>query len=670
MSFWPGEKLRYAETHFKFKLPWSLLYKPWPEIIFDAPFQFVPGVEPTLWIVVRDADRFPTTLKTAEILLKHTVNKDFNYAFDNATGNARQQDIAISRDLNLDVHEQMQFIPFPLGEVPAGTYEAHCKLTVEREGKTQTFERWNLPRLKQVPIRFKVLNEFPPTAPGYVAGEMHCHTHYSADHVEYGATPAVLQQAAKAVGLDFVSCTDHAYDFAFTQEDYTKEAESPVPRFQKLREEIAALPRENEKGERMPLLLAGEEVSAGNSKGENVHMTVLAPDGYLPGLGDCGRYWLENRPTRSIKQILNDTEAHCFAAHPFQQMGLLEKFVFRRGYWKPEDLNIANKSAEKNAKNFNNENASKKHSIRGIQFWNGIRDEGFKLGREFWIGELGKGNYLLPIGGNDAHGDLNDTTAVDLPLLSLKHSRAHIFGNVRTVVKLDDNHTRRESRPTELGMTEPNGWDLSEAKVQRRKTKDEREACHPEQSFSTNGRESIQFHPKDPEQLDERRKTKDEREACHPELLDERRKTKDERETCHPEPSFSTNGRESIQFHLKDPVTLNEAFSGDNCYITDGPALWWERDRNGITFHARSNKETGGGFRYIRIYGRRMLSNGKLAPNEEIVLGSLIAAPDHADIPVAPFDFAYVRAECETATGKFALTSAAQLLDQRFKKTL
>ena len=39
---------------------------------------------------------------------------------------------------------------------------------------------------------------------------------------------------------------------------------------------------------------------------------------------------------------------------------------------------------------------------------------------------------------------------------------------------LDDNHLRRESRPTELGMTEPNGWELSEAKVQRRETRDER----------------------------------------------------------------------------------------------------------------------------------------------------------------------------------------------------
>ena len=591
MSLLPGEKLRYAETHFKFRLPWSLLYKPWPEIIFDAPFQFVPGVEPTLWIVVRDADHFPTTLKTVEIQLQRepssfaTKTTD-GVAPETAIRTASQSEFSICKDLNIEVQEQMRFIPLSLGKIPAGSYCAHCKLTVERNGKTQTFTRWNLPRLKPVPLRFKVLNEAPPIAPGFAAGEMHCHTHYSADHVEYGATPEVLQQAAKAVGLDFVSCTDHAYDFAFTQEDYTKEAESPVPRFQKLRDEIAALPRIDGNGNDMPLMLAGEEVSVGNSKGENVHMTVLAPDGYLPGLGDCGRYWLDNKPTRTIKQILNMTEAHCFAAHPFQQMGLLEKFVFRRGYWKPEDLNI-----------------SGKHAIRGIQFWNGSRDEGFMLGRDFWINELGKGNYLLPIGGNDAHGDLNSMTAVHLPLFSLKHTRAHTFGKVRTVVKLDDNCIRRESRPTQLGMTEPNSWDLSEAKVQRRETRDE--------SGSTT--------------------------------------------MCHPEQS---EGSSKVSLSL---AAINAAFSADNCYVTDGPALWWERNGKEITFHARSNKETGGGFRYIRIYGRRILPNGKFAPTEEIMLGSLIATPDHADIPVATFGFAYVRAECETATGKFALTSAAQI---------
>ena len=163
----------------------------------------------------------------------------------------------------------------------------------------------------------------------------------------------------------------------------------------------------------------------------------------------------------------------------------------------------------------------------------------------------------MPIGGNDAHGDLNDTTSVNTPLISLKHSRDHVFGKVRTVVK----------------------------------------------------------------------------------IIDERRETKDER-------GFSLE-------------SLNEAFAGDNCYITDGPALWWERGEKKITFHARNTQDFGGAFRYIRIFGRRRNNNGKLASQESICMESLVLPPASTDITVNTDDFAYLRAECETATGKFAMTSAA-----------
>ena len=523
MSILPGEKLHYAETHFKFKLPWSLLYKPWPEIQTDAPFQFLPGIEPTLWIVVRDAHRFPTLIEKIDISIVGT--EDFR--------------ASKTVDLQIRATEQFGFYPVKLGKLPAGNYDIDCRISAKRinengeptADKERSFSRWNLPGLKPAPLKIQVLAEEPPKAPGFVAGETHCHTHYSADHVEHGASPAVLQQAAKAVGLDFVSCTDHAYDFAYTTEDYTKEADTPLTRFDMLREEIRKL--NDAQAENMPFMIAGEEVSSGNSKGENVHMTVLGPEGYLPGLGDCGRNWLDNKPTFRISKLLEMTTAHCFAAHPMQPMGYLEKFIFRRGYWSHKDLNL---------------DAS--HKIRGIQFWNGIRDEGFKLGRDWWIEELGKGNFLLPIGGNDAHGDLNDTTSVSLPLISLRHSREHVFGKVRTVVKLDS--------PLTLN-------------------------------------------------------------------------------------------------------TLNEAFAGDNCYITDGPALWWERGEKKVTFHARNTQDFGGAFRYIRIYGRRRNNSGKLTPHEELCMESLVAAPAKTDISVNADNFAYLRAECETATGKFAMTSAAQL---------
>ena len=575
MSFWPGEKLRYAETHFKFRLPWSLLYRPWPEIIFDMPFQAVPGTEPALWIVVRDADRFPTLIEKVEVEIK---------------GNSPDAETLPAKTIDLQIRatEQIGFYPVKLGTLPAGKYEIRCKATARRidsatgsiTDKVKTFDRWNLPGLKPAPLKLHVLAETPPKAPGYAAGEMHCHTQYSRDHVEFGATPAVLQQAAASVGLDFACCTDHAYDFAFTDEDYTKEARSPAPRFQALRDEIAALPQ----GEGHPLLLAGEEVSAGNSKGENVHVTVFAPESYLPGLGDCGRYWLENKPTRSIAQILQDTTAHCFAAHPFQQMGIVEKFVFRRGYWTAKDLHC-----------------DKPHSIRGLQFWNGVRDEGFKLGREFWIQELGKGNYLLPIGGNDAHGDLNDTTAVSTPLFSLKHSRDHVFGKVRTVVCLP-RHAEGERNETSVSTR------------------------HQLDSLAPTGLRS-------------------------------------DVEAQEMRSDVVASGLQGDKSTAITQEMLNEAFAGDNCYITDGPALWWEHANvhgvKSVVFHARNTKDFGEGFRYIRIFGRRYQSNGKLTKEEEVCKESLVATPASADIAVYTDNFAYLRAECESATGHFALTSAA-----------
>ena len=330
MSIIPGEKLHYAETHFKFKLPWSLLYKPWPEILVDAPFQFVPNAKPMLWIVVRDAHRFPTLIEKMEIHFVG-IESDVKHIPERFL------------DLQFRATEQYCFYPIHLGILPAGCYEIHCKIYAKRIetgsgkiiGKEKVFSRWNYPGLKPTPLKIRILAEDPPKAPGFVAGEMHCHTYYSADHVEHGASPQIMQQAAKAVGLDFVSCTDHTYDFAYTTEDYTKEADTPLTRFDALREEIRIL---NQAAD-MPLMIAGEEVSAGNSKGENVHMTVLGPSGYLPGLGDCGRNWLDNKPTLKISKLLEMTDAHCFAAHPMQPMGYIEKFIFRRGYWSHKDLN-------------------------------------------------------------------------------------------------------------------------------------------------------------------------------------------------------------------------------------------------------------------------------------------------------------------------------------------
>lgn len=518
--FW-FDKPAYAETHFKFKLPWSLLYRPWPELIVDAPFQFVPGETPRLWIVCRDADRFPVTIESirVEFLQKNSSAKSFCREFQ----------------LGKKLSGPFEFVPVELGTLDPARYEVLVEIFVSKpDGKTKKIKRWNLPFLRPEPLRIQVLKEALPKAPGFVVGETHCHSYYSADHVEFGATPGVLQQAARAVGLDFVSITDHAYDFAFDHVNYTVESE-PLTRFESLKREVKALPN-------YPLILAGEEISAGNSKGENVHVTALGTVNYVPGLGDCGRYWLNNKPTLKIPEVLGMTGAPCFAAHPFQQMNALEKFVFRRGYWNRKDLC-----------------QNHKNPIRGFQFWNGLQDEGFELGKKFWIEELRHGNFILPIAGNDAHGDLNDTTYNALPLFALGENRDHVFGFARTAIKVD-------------GVL-----------------------CEQE---------------------------------------------------------------------------LQQAFlNGNQVFITNGPALWFERNsEDSVELHALSNSELGA-FRYVKIFGRKKLANGCLAEKEELLKESLVAAAESTSVKLHVQEFAYVRAECETFSPlgdkRFAMTGALEVSRQR-----
>src|SRR5690606_15056993 len=137
---------------------------------------------------------------------------------------------------------------------------------------------------------------------------------------------------------------------------------------------------------------------------------------FLPGLGDGGRRWLNNKPDLRIQEVLERLGGTpCFAAHPRSRIGAVERFLFRRGMWHAQDLDSGG-------------------AVQGLQFWNGHRGPDFVEGRSFWVEQLLRGKRLSPIGANDAHGDLNRNIGVKTPLFSLYQNRKHVFGNVRTVV--------------------------------------------------------------------------------------------------------------------------------------------------------------------------------------------------------------------------------------------
>ncbi len=387
-------------------------------MFLDAPHQLLPGKPLTVWLLVKDADLYPIRICSVRFHL-----------WDDFGGTAVR-----SFEPDQVCQGNLQHLAFPLPELQSGALRGLVrisgKITIEQKSgplgtlgklgttsraETRTFENHNLPGLLPTPLEVLRLESPLPYPPGWFAGEMHCHSEYSSDPVEFGAPLDLMQQTADAVGLDFVLCTDHSYDFYYKRERFLETC-VPKANFAEYRAQAEALNREHPE---RPTLVPGEEVSCGNSRGENVHLLTFGHPEFLPGLGDGGRRGLRNRPDLTIAETLDLLgETPSFAAHPKARIGWLERQIFRRGEWRAEDLQWDRGM----------------RGVRGLQFWNGNLGPDYLAGKAFWIEQLLQGHRLLPIGANDAHGDFNRNTGVKLPLVSLKQGRSHLFGRVRTLV--------------------------------------------------------------------------------------------------------------------------------------------------------------------------------------------------------------------------------------------
>lgn len=406
--FASGLSLPYAETHYKFKLPWSPLFRRWPEIFVDGPSFCVPGIKPVFYLVVKDADLFPVRIRDIEAVIQ------------DETG-TRKQTIA----LDLRPSENLIFLPLPLALSPDGrTVSLNFRIQAEdAKGRLRSFLNSNFPGIAPSPLRIRFLSAPLPYPGDWHAGELHCHSDYSNDPVEYGAPLRVLQEAGTALGLGYVVCTDHSYDFYYDRRRYMERID-PDANFQAYRREALAL---NSAHPDATLVIPGEEVSCGNHLGENVHLLVAGHPDFIPGLGDGGRRWLQNEPDLRIAEVLERAQGiPCFAAHPRSRIGGLERFVFRRGMWHTADLRPS----------------GSKRGVDGLQFWNGHRGSDYAEGREFWIARLLAGERISPIGSNDAHGDLNRCIGVKTPLFSLYQNHNHLYGHVRTVVHTEERSLR------------------------------------------------------------------------------------------------------------------------------------------------------------------------------------------------------------------------------------
>jgi murein DD-endopeptidase MepM/ murein hydrolase activator NlpD len=301
-------------------------------------------------------------------------------------------------------------------------------------------------------LKVHVGEPLPKPAEDWFYGDTHFHTEYTNDLKEYGGQLTAVRDAAKAMGLDFVTTTDHASDLAddlrwegwFGCWDLCPEA------WNDRKERINDL----NDGNGLPFI-TGEEITCQTVDGDpdegGIHLLVYNNDAFI-----SGKINYLNLPQYSLKSRLDELNASAlaYAAHP------MDKF----------DLGPIHQIAEWSDQNYNT--ALDDPLFKGLEIWNTRKtktncidtvcpkldldfyinpfdengqwpldvanwDEGLVDGIKKWDALLRASLELEPLrkifisGGSDAHGDMNYTIGGIGPSVTLDDNA---MGKVRTLV--------------------------------------------------------------------------------------------------------------------------------------------------------------------------------------------------------------------------------------------
>ncbi len=389
----------YAEIHYSFLPGLSLISKKQPEIITDAPVRITPGQEIPLLLIIKDSHIYPIDIISVEITV-FEKNAKLIYKKVLEDNIFRIEKPLFSRIYNL-----------PAYNYEDKTVTINTKIEFRSGKNIYTVLNDNLPTLSHGQLEVRISSEKMPAPENYFYGDIHVHTSYSTSHVEFGAPIKDTAKMAKAMGLSWIVTADHSYDLMCSEDNFLS-MDSNIPLWKKQQEDIKKIPNDNF------VILNGEEVSCGNKKGQNVHLLSIGNKEFIKGSGDGARRKLNKKPELSVSEAVkqvNEQNGVCFAAHPKCSLGWLHKLALNRGQWSDDNF---------------------LSGIKGLQFWNGLRDKGFFVGRKKWKELLLKGHKLNIVAGSDAHGDFNRLRRLKTPFLSLTEDKNLYLGNARTCIYL------------------------------------------------------------------------------------------------------------------------------------------------------------------------------------------------------------------------------------------
>lgn len=392
----------YAEIHYRFKFIPSRLYYPQPEIIADAPHRIDPGRQLPVLLLIKEGNRFPIELLSVTAFL-HLSKSPHVLRF------TLHESKAV---INLPLWWQIFYVDVP-NDWRRQIVQANIEIIYRCGGREFRCYNDNHVGTSHAPLRVYMANEALPSLPGFVHGDLHCHTDATSDQVEFGAPVEAMVALAPAQGLNFFAATDHSYDLDDLPDNYLKN-DPELRKWQVLQERITRLNAQTQNF----VIIPGEEVSTGNSRRRNVHFLIFNSKKFFPGSGDSAERWFRTEPEMAIDEILAqlEDEALTFAAHPEVSTPPLEWLLLRRGKWQWPDY--------------------RHPRLNGLQIWNGSL-AGMAEGAARWRELLLAGKKIFIIAGNDAHGNFNRFRQVGLPHLKMREHHWHLFGRTRTTVWLD-----------------------------------------------------------------------------------------------------------------------------------------------------------------------------------------------------------------------------------------
>ena len=298
----------YAETHYRFKYFISYLKKNEPEIIIDIPGRIKIGDPLPILLIVKDADKYPVKILKIELQEKQNppviidLNADFNQAY-------RERILAV---------DTSDFAP--------GNYLFAIKVFYTIRGKLRVCFSDNHRGTRHEPFSIYLSAEDLPRLEDCLYGEMHCHTNFTSDQVEFGASLSATKSLAMAMGLNFYCATDHSYDLDDFEDNYLKND----PDLLKWRQFHQAVDELNQ-AQDLFLIIPGEEVTVRNTRDKNVHLLVYNSKKFFPGSGDSGEKWLKTRSELSLEDVMAQLEdrALLFAAHPAESPPFLQRIFIQ-----------------------------------------------------------------------------------------------------------------------------------------------------------------------------------------------------------------------------------------------------------------------------------------------------------------------------------------------------